>query len=111
GPIRTNSSIFVRVLDRTGKTIYTSSTFNVLTVPRQSVTQPLRRGTPWRGTIVSASGQSVQLYSTVLMDRTTIVGVVQVGQSLAVVNTQLQHIILGLFLVTPFILVLSAFVS
>src|SRR5437762_2866689 len=50
-PIRTNSSIFVRVLDRTGKTIYTSSTFNVLTVPRQSVTQPLRRGTPWRGTI------------------------------------------------------------
>lgn len=110
-PIRASSSIFVRVLDRTGKTIYTSSTFNTLSVPRQSVTQPLRRGIPWRGTISSASGQSVRLYSTVLMNHTTIVGVVQVGQSLAGLNTRLQHIILGLLLGTPFILLLSAFVS
>ncbi|HZU03229.1 MAG TPA: ATP-binding protein [Ktedonobacteraceae bacterium] len=110
-PVRTNSSIFVRVLDRTGKTIYISSTFPALSVPRQSVTQPLRNGIPWRGTIGSVNGQSVRLYSTVLMDGTTLVGVVQVGQSLAGVNTQLQHIILGLLLVIPFILVLSSFVS
>jgi heavy metal sensor kinase len=110
-PVHTNSSIFVRVLDRAGKTIYTTSTFPALSVPRQSVTQPLTRGIPWRGTIGSANGQDVRLYSTVLMDHTTIVGVVQVGQSLAGVNTRLQHIILGLLLVTPFILVLSSFVS
>jgi two-component system, OmpR family, sensor kinase len=110
-PVRTNSSIFVRVLDRAGKTIYTSSTFPALSVPRQSVAQPLTRGIPWRGTIGSANGQDVRLYSTVLMHHTTIVGVVQVGQSLAGVNTRLQHIILGLLVVTPFILVLSSFVS
>jgi two-component system OmpR family sensor kinase len=110
-PVHTNSKIFVRVLDKMGKTIYSSPTFNTLSVPHQSFTQPLGKGIPWRGTIMSASGQSVRLYSTVLMDHATIVGVVQIGQSLAVLNTQLRNLIFGLFLITPFILVLSAFGS
>lgn len=100
----------VRVLDTSGKTIYASPAFNHLALPASSMTQPLK-GVPWYGTVTGPDGQPVRLYSTMLMDKQTVVGVVQVGQSMTALNTRLQHIALALFLFTPFALLLSAYGS
>lgn len=105
-----DTRIFVRILDRTGKPLYRSSTFGSLTVPSASMTQPLR-GIPWYGTIAGPNGESVRLYSTMLVSKQTLVGVVQVGQPLTRLNTRLQHIVLALILLTPFALLLTAYGS
>jgi two-component system, OmpR family, sensor kinase len=79
---QTGSSVFVRIFDKTGKLLYASPIFNTLHVPPESITQPLQQGIHWRGTIKDSRGQSVRLYSTVMIDHTTVVGVVQVAESL-----------------------------
>jgi heavy metal sensor kinase len=106
--LQPSSNVFVRILDRTGKPLYASPDFNTLQVPSDSVTQPLKKGLPWRGTILSSQGQSVRLYSTMLIDQSSVVGVVQVGESLTQLNTRLQNIVYDLLLVTPLVLILSA---
>jgi two-component system OmpR family sensor kinase len=105
---QTGSSVFVRIFDKTGKLLYASPIFNTLHIPPESITQPLQKGIPWRGTIIGSRGQSVRLYSTVMIDHTTVVGVVQVAESLTDLNMRLQSIAFGLLLVTPLVLVLSA---
>ncbi len=107
---RADRSILVRVLDVSGNVVYSTPTFNKLPVPDDSVARPLK-GEPWKGTIMGSGVQSIRLYSTMLTDDRHVVGVVQVGQSLAQLDTNLQHILLGLLLVTPFVLILSAFGS
>src|SRR6266516_1835966 len=107
---RADRSILVRVLDVSGNVVYSTPTFNKLSVPDDSVAEPLK-GEPWKGTIIGSGVQSIRLYSTMLTDHRHVVGVVQVGQSLAKLDTSLQHILLGLLLVTPFVLILSAFGS
>jgi heavy metal sensor kinase len=106
--LQASSNVFVRILDMTGKPLYASPTFNTLHVPSDSVTQPLKKRLPWRGTILSSKGQSVRLYSTMLLDHSTVVGVVQVGEPLTQLNTRLQNIVYDLLLVTPLVLILSA---
>lgn len=103
---RTSKNILVRILDRAGKAVYWTSGFNRLAVPSESVTKPLK-GVPWRGTIYGA-GQPIRLYSTMLVDGKNIIGIVQLGQSLAGLNTRMQQIVIDLLFATPLILALSA---
>ncbi|MBV9257119.1 MAG: HAMP domain-containing protein [Ktedonobacteraceae bacterium] len=102
-------SIMVRIFDARGKVIYSTASFSKIPVPPDSIQHPLK-GHPWPGTVTSPM-QSVRLYSTMLTDRQHVVGVVQVGQSLAKLNASLQSILTGLLIVTPFVLLLSAFGS
>jgi two-component system, OmpR family, sensor kinase len=103
-------SILVRVLDAHGSVVYSTATFGRLIPPLESIKQPLE-GKPWVGTIASSSAQSTRLYSTMLVDNNHVIGVVQVGQSLTNLNADLQFILIGLLIVTPFVLLLSAFGS
>ena len=103
-------SIMVRVLDVHGKIIYSTATFSKISVSDDSVQNPLK-GHPWAGTVMNAHTQSIRLYSTMLTDRQHVVGVVQVAQSLAKLDASLQNILIGLLIVTPFVLLLSAFGS
>lgn len=100
--------LFVRVLDTQGHVVYSTSLFNTVNIPLESVTQPLK-GIPWHGTIENASDdQLIRIYSTMLVGKSSIVGVVQVGQSLTSLQETSENILLGLLIVTPFILALSA---
>jgi two-component system OmpR family sensor kinase len=105
-----DKSIIVRVLDAHGKVVYSTATFSKISVPPESVQQPLE-GHPWPGTIMNSHMQPVRLYSTMLVDSKHVVGVVQVGQSLATLNANLQNILIGLLLLTPIVLLLCAFGS
>jgi two-component system OmpR family sensor kinase len=105
-----DSHILVRVLDAHGNVAYSTATFSKLSPPLESIKQPLE-GKPWVGTISSSSAQSTRMYSTMLTDNKHVVGVVQVGQSLTTLNASLQFILMGLLIVTPFVLLLSAFGS
>jgi len=103
-------SLLVRIFDTQGHIIYDTPTFAKLTLPAESMTNPLHNRA-WNATITNASGQPVRIYSTMLVSQNRIFGVVQVGESLAKLNTTLNHILLGLLIVTPFVLALSAYGS
>ncbi len=100
-------SIMVRIFDAHGKVIYSTASFSKISVPPASIQQPLK-GHP---IVMNAQMQSIRLYSTMLTDRQHVIGVVQVGQSLAKLNANMQSILIGLLIVTPFVLLLSAFGS
>ena len=106
---RAYRSMFIRVLDTRGNVIY-SMFSKRMQLPRESITQPLH-GHPWSGDIMGANGQSFRLYSTMLTDDKHVVGIVQVGQSLTKLDSDLQHILFGLLIATPFVLILCAFGS
>ncbi len=103
-------SIIVRVLDAHGNVVYSTATFNKLSLSSDSVKMPLQ-GMPWKGTSTNSGAQSIRIYSTMLTDKKHVVGVVQVGQSLAKLDTNLQAILTYLLIVTPLALLLSAFGS
>src|SRR5205814_204321 len=61
--------------------------------------------------VINKNGQPVRIYSTMLVSHNHIFGVVQVGESLAKLNSTLNRILLGLLIVTPFVLAMSAWGS
>lgn len=104
-------SVFVRVLDINGHVVYNTPNFTHLSVPADSVTLPLQYH-PWHGTVSMSGGDElVRLYSTMLIEKGTLMGVVQIGQSLERLHASLERIMFALFLLIPFILTISAFVS
>lgn len=102
-----HSDLYIRILDRNQHVIYSTTSFNTLTVPLAGFTQPLK-GQVWRGTVKNTHGVDIRVYSTMLVDQSHIYGVVQVGQSLDVLNGRLEDIVWGLILVTPLVLLFSA---
>ncbi|HLZ59411.1 MAG TPA: ATP-binding protein [Ktedonosporobacter sp.] len=102
--------IYVRVLDTHHKIIYFTSSFSALTLPPESISNPLS-GQPWRGTLLTDGRQPIRIYSTMLVDAKQIVGVVQVGIPLTGLHATMGQIGFAIILFTPFILLLSAFVS
>ena len=105
-----DKSIIVRIFDAHSNVVYSTATFNKLFLPSDSIKQPLQ-GMPWKGTSTNSSAQSIRVYSTMLTDKKHVVGVVQVGQSLAKLNASLQTILMDLLIITPLALFLSAFGS
>ncbi len=109
-----SSRVMARVLNVQGQVVYSTPLFKTLTLPASSITQPLK-GTPWYGTMNDSHNQMIRIYSTMLLDKHanqhTIVGIVQVGQPLSSLHATLHRILVGLLIVTPFVLILSAFGS
>lgn len=102
-----SSSLYIRILDRNQHIIYSTTSFDTLRVPLAGFTQPLK-GQVWRGTVKNTHGVDIRVYSVMLVDQSHIYGVVQVGQSLDILNGHLEDIAWGLILVTPLVLLLSA---
>jgi two-component system, OmpR family, sensor kinase len=109
-PVFSSKSILVRIFDRHGKDIYHSALFKGVSLPADSIAQPLK-GNPWTGTVSGPGARQMRFYSTMLVTGNQVIGVVQVGQALDSLDSTLRRILLGMLLVTPFILALSAFVS
>lgn len=102
-----NRRVFVRIFNKAGQLMYSSPGFNSVTVPTDAVSQALK-GTPWYGTIGNGDDQDMRVYSTMLIDKHQLIGVVQVGQSLSRLKEHMQHVALALLLLTPFALFFSA---
>ncbi|MGH2515469.1 MAG: ATP-binding protein [Ktedonobacterales bacterium] len=101
-------STLVRILNTKGQTVYVSPAFRLISAPTVSVRQPLS-GSTWSGTVSTANGHTVRLYSAPLTDNNgAVYGVVQVAESLAPLDATLHTILLALFVITPFALLLSA---
>ncbi len=109
-PVFSSNSILVRILDTHRKIIYRSPLFKNLTLPANSINQPLKR-IPWTGTVSGPKASQMRFYSTMLISGTELIGVVQIGQALENMQTTLNNVLFGLLIITPFILTLSAFVS
>lgn len=105
-----NFGTLVRMLDTQGRTVYISPAFHSLSLPAASFTQPLH-GASWQSSVTASNGQAVRIYSIALTDNGSIFGVLQVGESLAQLTATLQSITIALLLITPFVLLLSAFGS
>jgi heavy metal sensor kinase len=109
-PADVDLDILVRVLTANGQPFRATPAFRTLVVPAESITQPLH-GLPWQGTVTTADGQPVRLYSRALVADGKLFGIVQVGSSLSQVNTPLHEVGVELLLIVPVILLLSAGVS
>ncbi|QBD81962.1 HAMP domain-containing histidine kinase [Ktedonosporobacter rubrisoli] len=105
-----DTPIFVKIFDTQGKILYQTSTFKGLKTPTESLDLPLH-GAPWQGTANDPKGQPIRVYSTMLVSQNHIVGVVQIGQSLAPLDDMLRRILIGFLIICPLILLLSAFGS
>src|SRR5579859_5151225 len=103
----TNRRIFVRVFNASGQLEYSSPGFSNVIVPADAVKLALQ-GTPWYGTIGNTDDQEMRVYSTMLIDKHQLIGVVQVGQSLTSLKERMQRIALALMVLTPFALLFSA---
>lgn len=102
-----NFDALVRILDAQGHPFRVSPAFRALVIPAVSVSQPLR-GSPWQGTVTTRDGQAVRLYSMALTDKGAVFAVIQVGESLAQLQTTLRSLMLELLLIAPFVLLLGA---
>ncbi len=102
-----STGTLVRVLNTKGQVTYVSPAFRSLSLPLASVGQPLH-SISWQGTVTVSGGQMVRVYSVALTDNGTVFGVLQVGQSLAQLNSTLQSITVALLVIAPFVLLLSA---
>ena len=98
---------FVRILDIKGKMIYFSPVPQVIPTPEASVTEALH-GIVWKGSISTFNGQAMRLYSTRLIYKGVLFGVIQVGESLTPMNNILHSVLVKLLFLTPFILLCGA---
>jgi two-component system OmpR family sensor kinase len=96
----------VRILGPGGKVLYTTPSFQAITAPASSVSQPLH-DQPWIGTVRAHNGQEVRLYSAPLQDDGRVYGVVQVGASLSPLKHTLRSVVLEMLMIAPLALLLS----
>ncbi len=102
-----NAGTLVRLLDAHGALLGETPAFRKLRVPSASVTQSLQ-GTPWQGTILSASDQEVRLYSLQLVSEGKLVAVIQVGVSLTQLHMLLHQLVAALLIVGFLVLAFCA---
>jgi heavy metal sensor kinase len=109
-PADVNFQILVRIFTAKGILFRTTPAFSQLTIPHASLSEPLQ-SQPWEGTASAPNGQQVRLQSRTLTQQGRIIGVVQVGVSLAEVEAAVQSVLIELLFIIPFALLLSALVS
>jgi len=102
-----NFDALVRLLDLQGHVLHATPAFGKLPVPQASITQPLL-GTPWQGTITSANGQPVRLYSRTLSDDGHVFALLQVGESLDLMQQTLAQVTTELLVAALAVLLLGA---
>lgn len=101
-----NFGTLVRILDTSGHAVYTSPAFKSLSLPPESISQPLH-GLSWQATVNARNGQAVRVYSLALTENGKVFGVLQVGESLAQLTNTMQSITIALLVIVPFVLLLG----
>ncbi len=86
-----NFDTLVRLLDLHGHVLHSSPAFQELDVPSASILQP-QQGTPWQGDVTATNGQLVRVYSRTVADDGQVFGIIQVGQSLVLLQNILQNV-------------------
>ncbi|HEX4203887.1 MAG TPA: HAMP domain-containing sensor histidine kinase [Ktedonobacteraceae bacterium] len=102
-----NFGTLTSLLDAHGRPVRMTSAFHSLIIPAVSVTQPLH-GSPWRGTVTTATGQRVRLYSMPLTTQDHTFAILQVGESLTQQQDALHSLLLEMCVIGPLILLLGA---
>ncbi len=97
----------IRILDAQGRIVRSTPAFRALIVPAASLAQPLH-GTPWQGDVTTRDGQPVRLKSVALLESGAPFALVQVGESLAQLNSTLRNVLIELLVIAPFALLLGA---
>lgn len=96
----------VRILGPGGKVLYATPSFQAISAPISSVSQPFHNQ-PWIGTVAAHNGQQVRLYSAPLNHDGRVYGVVQVGAGLSPLKHTLRSVVLEMLMLAPLALVLS----
>ncbi|GCE46894.1 heavy metal sensor kinase [Thermosporothrix hazakensis] len=107
---RSQESIYVRILDRSRSIIYSTANLKDVQLPLESLDRP-EQGQPWEGTVNNGDDEAVRFYSTMLIFNGKIVGVIQVGQKLALLYTRLRFFLFVLLILCPVLLTMSGIVS
>jgi heavy metal sensor kinase len=102
-----NAGVLVRLLDAHGHLIAETPAFRPLSVPAESITQPLA-GHAFQGTIKAPQGEEVRIDSQVLRVAGKTVAVIQVGESLAHLHALLHQLVAALLLVGALVLACCA---
>jgi two-component system, OmpR family, sensor kinase len=103
-------AVWVRVLDAQGKPVYASPVFQRRLLPDASVQIPLT-GKTWHESIRIENVDYIHFLSIPLVDHGQIYGILQVGQSLALVTTTLSISAVLLAMVLPILFAIGAFGS
>ena len=106
-PVDVNYGTLIRLLNVHGTPLSQTPAFRTLRVPARSVRQPLQ-GKPWQGTVLSAKGQEVRLYSRTLSERGRTVALLQVGESLTHLHALLHELVEALLIVGSLVLLACA---
>lgn len=101
-----NFGTLVRILNAQHKDVYVSPAFRNLIVPPASVNTAFKNQT-WIATIHAHDGQSIELVSMPITSNGKVVGVVQVGQTLEPYLDTLTHILIGLLILIPVVLIIA----
>src|SRR5579864_7640427 len=88
----------VRILDGGRNPLFTSPAFQKLDIPSISVVQALQ-GDSWIGTVNATNGESVRLYSRPLEYHDSVVGVIQVGESLTTFGNTMRNAVIELLII------------
>ncbi|HEY7418401.1 MAG TPA: ATP-binding protein [Ktedonobacteraceae bacterium] len=97
----------IRILDSHGKVKYSTTAFNTLIVPPQSIQKALH-GSGSTVTVATTGGEEIRLHVQPLIENHTAVGVLLVGASLASVEDTLHRVIIEFLLIAPFVLAFGA---
>lgn len=101
-----NFDTLVRLLDPQGRVLHATPAFKKLPMPQVSITQPLL-GTPWQGTITSTDGPPVRIYSRTLSDDGRVFALLQVGESLDLMQQTLGQVTTELLVAALCVLLLG----
>jgi two-component system OmpR family sensor kinase len=102
-----NFDSLVRLLDPRGRVLHATPAFLKLPVPASSVSQPLQ-GTPWQGTITAPDGQAIRIYSRTITDDRRVFAIIQVGESLTLLQDTLAHVTAELIIAALGVLLVGA---
>ncbi len=105
-----NAGTLVRLLDARGQLIAQTPAFQKLSVPAESIAQPLT-GTPWQGTIKTPHHEEVRIDSRALRVTGKTVAIIQVGESLENLHDLLHKLVAALLVVGFLVLICCAAVS
>ncbi len=102
-----DAATLIRIFNSGGQLVYSSLAARILplsaTLPQQA-----HSGVPWYTTVSLAAGKTVRLYNLPVLRGGTVYGVVQVGASMASIDTTLHSVAFGWLLLAPIVLLLGA---
>ncbi|QBD80948.1 HAMP domain-containing protein [Ktedonosporobacter rubrisoli] len=105
-----DASSIVRILDSKGRVLRATPAFQRLSLPEESLAQPLS-GQPWKGTVKTSSDQEIRIASQALTRHGKPYAIVQVGESLKQLHAVLHQEVVLFVLLTPEVLMMCALIG